>query len=182
MDRLPDLPVEDEVRLREPWLRESFLTRVFVYHRWSELASDGIDPSALVRFNREIRFLVMARSGARTDINVIACVLSEVEGTETRVLGQRYIRALMDALKRPADRTSHSKVLRRILDELAPDLGEGEATRLAAKIDALRGGKVPWVVPAAALRHYLANHPGHDTAYQLYLQPFPEELSLPDAC
>jgi uncharacterized protein YbbK (DUF523 family) len=31
--RLPDLPVEDEGRLRDPLLRESFISRVFLRHR-----------------------------------------------------------------------------------------------------------------------------------------------------
>ena len=33
MDALPDLPVEDEARLRDAAIRERFIERVFAYHR-----------------------------------------------------------------------------------------------------------------------------------------------------
>ncbi len=37
MNRFPLIPVEDEGRLHDPGLRENFIERVFVYHRWQEL-------------------------------------------------------------------------------------------------------------------------------------------------
>ena len=38
MSRLPLLPIEEEGRLGDPVLRENFIERVFVYHRWQQLA------------------------------------------------------------------------------------------------------------------------------------------------
>jgi Uncharacterized conserved protein len=37
MEALPLLPLEEEDRLRDPVLRENFIERVFVYHRWQAL-------------------------------------------------------------------------------------------------------------------------------------------------
>src|SRR4051794_15375290 len=38
---LPDLPVEEEGRLNDPSLRESFIAQVFVHHRWREAGLRG---------------------------------------------------------------------------------------------------------------------------------------------
>lgn len=43
MARLPDLPVEEEGRLADPALRESFLSRVFARHRWREGERERLD-------------------------------------------------------------------------------------------------------------------------------------------
>jgi uncharacterized protein YbbK (DUF523 family) len=40
--RLPHLPVEEEGRLRDPRLRESFLARVFAYHRARRQGSEDL--------------------------------------------------------------------------------------------------------------------------------------------
>jgi uncharacterized protein YbbK (DUF523 family)/uncharacterized protein YbgA (DUF1722 family) len=37
MDQFPLLPVEDEGRLQDPSLRENFIERIFVFHRWRQL-------------------------------------------------------------------------------------------------------------------------------------------------
>ena len=39
-DRLPNLPIEEEGRLSDPLLRESFVVRVFAYDRWLRLQLD----------------------------------------------------------------------------------------------------------------------------------------------
>src|SRR2546428_1498195 len=42
MERLPLLPVEEEGRLRDPALRESFIERVFAYARWKGTVAAGM--------------------------------------------------------------------------------------------------------------------------------------------
>ena len=46
MRLLPELPVEEEGRLMDSRLRENFIERVFIYHRWQQLVDKGVlDPS-----------------------------------------------------------------------------------------------------------------------------------------
>jgi hypothetical protein len=42
MQRFPHLPVEEEGRLQGPRLRENFVTRVFAYQRWGQMAEQKI--------------------------------------------------------------------------------------------------------------------------------------------
>ena len=48
MAALPLLPCEEEGHLGEPDLRESFVERVFEFHRWQRLMRDGLSPTRLV--------------------------------------------------------------------------------------------------------------------------------------
>ena len=46
----PLLPCEEEGRLGDPVLRENFIVRVFVYHRWQQLVAEGLTAGQLVEF------------------------------------------------------------------------------------------------------------------------------------
>ncbi|RPH89986.1 MAG: DUF1722 domain-containing protein, partial [Calditrichaeota bacterium] len=48
MQRFPILPVEDEGRLIDAGLRENFIERIFVFHRWQKLVETGITRQKVV--------------------------------------------------------------------------------------------------------------------------------------
>ena len=45
MRTLPELPVEEEGRLMDSRLRENFIERVFIYHRWHCYCASGMTPA-----------------------------------------------------------------------------------------------------------------------------------------
>ena len=60
MKRLPLLPVEEEGRLGDAVLRENFIERVFVYHRWQQMVRDGLTAGELVEFHSDHKYLILA--------------------------------------------------------------------------------------------------------------------------
>ena len=50
MEALPDLPVEENGRLNDPTLRESFVTRACTYHEWKQLITKGLSAAGLIAF------------------------------------------------------------------------------------------------------------------------------------
>jgi uncharacterized protein YbbK (DUF523 family) len=62
MDAMPLLVVEEEGRLNDPLLRESFVVRVFTHHRWRQLTRDCVRPAHLVAFHARHKLLLMAHS------------------------------------------------------------------------------------------------------------------------
>lgn len=59
-ERMPHLPVEDEVRLEEADVRENFIVRIFAATRWLELEDAGFTLAGLTRFHAQHRNLVMS--------------------------------------------------------------------------------------------------------------------------
>ncbi len=96
MARYPRLPVEDEVRLRDPRRRESFAARVFALHR---LRAPGF-----VHAREELLLLAHA-PGAPEALS--------------RLRGEAYVEAFVELLRRPPTRAGHARALR----EGARDLG-----------------------------------------------------------
>ena len=62
MNAMPLLVVEEEGRLNDPLLRESFVVRVFTHHRWRQLTRDCVRPGHLVAFHARHKLLLMAHS------------------------------------------------------------------------------------------------------------------------
>ena len=54
----PLLPLEDDVRLNDPGLRDSFVTRAYIYHDWKLLCSEGLDAPKLLEFYCRYKGLV----------------------------------------------------------------------------------------------------------------------------
>ena len=176
MEGMPLLPVEEEGRLGDPVLRENFIQRVFVYHRWQRTAMSGMTPGKLVDFHTRHKLILMAHSQAayRRLGQLVARAGSEAMDD----LAASYISESMATLKRRATRKSHANVLMHLMGFLKRSIDREDKAELAETIDAYRVGQVPLVVPMTLLNHHFRRHPDPYVEGQHYLAPHPKELML----
>ncbi len=172
----PLLPLEDDGRLNDPGLRESFVTRAYTYHEWKQITAEGLTAHRLVQFYSRYKYLVMAHHVPA--YKSLGRMLADAGKREPEELGAEFIEILMDALKRRATRRSHSNVLYHLAGYLKRKVGGEERQRLAALIEQYRTGIVPLVVPVTMLRHHFANHPNAYIDQQVFMTPYPDELQL----
>lgn len=122
LTRLPHLPVEEEGRLNDPRLRESFVTRVFVHHRWQESEREGWTQARLMRFHERHKVLLMARNQAA--IRRLEKLLGLANRNDSvRDLAAKYRVGLTEILRRPATRRGHTNVLHHLLGLVSDALG-----------------------------------------------------------
>jgi uncharacterized protein YbgA (DUF1722 family) len=77
----------------DPRLRENFIERVFVYHRWRCYLASGLTPAALVDFHARHKFSVLAHDEpACRELGRLVAGAGKGEIGET---AGRYIRELM---------------------------------------------------------------------------------------
>lgn len=169
MAQLPELPFEEEGRLMDPRLRENFVERVFVYHRWQQLNVQRLTAKTLVEFHARHKFIVLAHDEKRYRELGRLVAMAGRAGMADR--GRRYIQLLMQALKRPATRTRHANALQHLSGFLKKKLDVADKRELLESIDSYRHGKVPWVVPITLLRHHLRRFPEPYLSEQYYLVP-----------
>ena len=87
----------------------------------------------------------------------------------------------MSALKKIANRGSHTNVLQHLSGYIKKSLDSDDKRELQALIQQYRNGIVPLIVPLTLLKHHFNRHPDRYIAEQVYLQPHPENLSLRNA-
>lgn len=176
MERLPDLPMEEEGRLNDPVLRENFIERVFVYSRWRELASKKPKMSEIVDFHTRHKLVLLSRG--QRGYKALGRMIANEQRLPADALAGVYVSRLMEVLKRPATRRNHTNVLQHIQGYLKDALDALDKKELVETIEQYRLGLVPLIVPITLLRHHFRRNPNDYIGNQVYMNPHPPELML----
>jgi len=179
MQAQPHLPVEEDGRLNDPVLRENFVTRVFAYAEWRKLLNSGLSLQKLYEFHARYKYQLMANSP--TDCSALGRIPASPQQSSLNALADQYFSLFMSALKKIANRGSHTNVLQHISGYIKNSLSSDEKRELQDVITQYRTGIVPLVVPLTLIKHHFKRHPDRYIADQVYLQPHPENLSLRNA-
>lgn len=175
----PNLPVEEDGRLNDPVLRENFITRVFAYAEWRQLVDSGLSLKKLYDFHARYKYQLMANSPV--DCTALGRLLASNHQLPLDSLASQYLSLFMSALKKIANRGSHTNVLQHISGYIKHSLSSDEKRELHTLISQYQTGIVPLVVPLTLIKHHFKRHPDRYIADQVYLQPHPENLSLRNA-
>ena len=176
MDRFPLLPVEDEGRLYDDAIRENFIERVFVMHRWNGMISRPVRPAHLQAFHAAHKLLLMAH--APQAYREIGPLVAGATTANIQSVLTPYITQCMEALKRHATRPRHINVLQHCAGYFKKELTADEKREWSDLIADYREGLLPLLVPVTLLNHYTRKYGKDYLAGQYYLQPHPAELAL----
>jgi len=172
----PALPVEEEGRLQDPALRESWIERVFAYRRLRSLFAARFSVRRLVAFHTAHKLQLLAHSPEA--YRRLGRLVAGAKRLPRAELERRYTREFMDALAVRATPRRHVNVLEHCLGHFRGRLDAGTRAALAREIADYRAGLVPLVVPLALIRHTVERLDVPYLAGQVYLEPHPKELML----
>lgn len=170
----PLLPVEEEGRLGDPRLRENFIQRVYVLHRWKQLLAEGLTASRLTRFHARHKLIIMSHD----NYVELGQLLASVSKTNVEEVANTYISQLMKALKKVASRKNHVNVLQHIQGYLKKELDADNKAELCELIERYRQGEIPLIVPLTLLKHHFRKNPDPYIEESYYMSPYPQELRL----
>ncbi|TMR28743.1 DUF523 and DUF1722 domain-containing protein [Nonomuraea zeae] len=174
MERHPLLPVEDEGRLHDALLRESFVERVFAHARLRALLSGDWRPRDLVAFHSRHKMQLLAHDPElyRQAGRVVAAA-----GTRPPAeVAADYAEVFQRTLATRATVGRNVNVLQHCLGMLALD--PTRRADLVEVIDSYRAGLVPLSVPTTLLRHHARGEAAEYVRDQSYFSPFPDDLRL----
>jgi len=176
MDSCPLLPVEEEGRLHDPVLCENFFTRVYAYNTWQKTVLAQPSHAALVAFHSVHKYMIMAHypQGYKHLGQIVA---RDSKGSLAELLNE-YFTEFMAALKRRANRKSHTNAMMHILGYVKKSVAGKERNQLLKLIEEYRQGMVPLIAPMSMLRHFVENHGNPYIQQQTYLTPHPDQLGL----
>ncbi len=178
MDKFPFLPVEEEGRLHDPVLRENFIERVFVYHRWKEMSAAGPSSRALSDFHAAHKYLIMAHSPKH--LKELGRIAAGNTGGKSAVgkAYEDYFMLLAEALRLTATSRKNTNVLMHLLGYFKKQLTADEKQELIEQINLYFSGLTPLVVPLTLINHYIRKYDQPYLKGQLYISPHPVELML----
>jgi uncharacterized protein YbgA (DUF1722 family)/uncharacterized protein YbbK (DUF523 family) len=171
----PLVPVEEEGRLHDPALRESFIERVFAFRRWQALRAEP-SRAAVVAFHTAHKFQLLAHSP--THYRALGRLVAEQTRQRPAAFVTEYGAAFMEALAVRATTAKQVNVLQHLAGFCREHLDGRDRQELAGVIEDYRQHLVPLVVPLTLLRHHVERHAIAYVQGQTYLSPHPKELML----
>jgi uncharacterized protein YbgA (DUF1722 family)/uncharacterized protein YbbK (DUF523 family) len=169
LERYPLLPVVEEGQLWDPQLRESFIVRVFAYHRVKALFAGGWKRREVVAFHAAEKYLLLAHSPER--YGDLGRLVARIQDYTPAAFRDRYLRLYMEALSRASTVKKNVNVMQHIMGYFRRHLGDAERAEVRAAIEEYRRGLVPPVVPLTLLSHYARLHDINTLRNQVYLSP-----------
>ena len=172
----PLLPVEEDGRLNDARLRESFIERVFCRNRWRVLVSRGLGRKELVAFHTAHKLILRANNEAGYQaLGKIVGTLGQRPDSEAFVEYEELFHRTMMAM---ASRGRHVNVLQHAMGYLKDQLGPREKREVMTAIEDYGAGLLPLIVPVTLLRMAVVHYEVEYLAGQLYFEPHPKELML----
>jgi uncharacterized protein YbgA (DUF1722 family)/uncharacterized protein YbbK (DUF523 family) len=174
--RFPLIPAEDDCRMRDPDIRENFIERVFVFHRWKEFIRGGGGAAGLVEFHTRHKLMIMSRSPA--DLYKLGRIVASAGKSRGPALTDSYISALTEILKKKSSVKKHVNVMDHAAGYFKKQLDSDGKKELREIIENYRQGLLPVLAPLTLFNHYIREYKQDYLASQYYFNPHPLELRL----
>ncbi|BBO83903.1 YbgA family protein [Desulfosarcina ovata] len=167
---------EEEGRLHDPVLRETFIEQVFTLKRWRDALKNRHTIGNLVMFHTREKLLLMAHSPKH--YRSMGKLVAEGKSMPPEALYTKYESQLMEALHLKATAAKQTNVLMHILGYFKKALSADEKQEVLEMIENYRQGAVPLIVPVTLLNHFVRKYRQPYLAQQTYLTPHPLDLQL----
>ncbi|MFZ0614817.1 MAG: DUF523 and DUF1722 domain-containing protein [Desulfobacterales bacterium] len=175
-EHFPRIPVEEDGRLNDPVLRETFIELLFTLKRWREALAQKKDMANLVDFHTRHKLLILAHSP--THYRFMGKLVAGGKSLAAKELYDRYEQQLIDALRLKMTIKKNGNVLYHLLGYFKKELSADEKQELIDIIDQYRQEVVPLIVPITLINHYVRKYRQPYLQQQVYLNPHPIELKL----
>jgi uncharacterized protein YbgA (DUF1722 family)/uncharacterized protein YbbK (DUF523 family) len=176
MEHFPLLPVEEEGRLHDPRLRESFIERIFAFKRWRDVLSQKGSRGALVDFHTRHKLLILSHSPKY--YQEMGKRVAHSKDLPLRDLYQQYQALFLESLQLKTTPKKNANVLMHMMGYFKEQLSPGEKQELLEIIDLYRREVLPLIVPVTLMNHYVRKYDEPYLKEQVYLNPHPIELQL----
>jgi uncharacterized protein YbgA (DUF1722 family)/uncharacterized protein YbbK (DUF523 family) len=172
----PHLPIEEEGRLNDARLRESFVERVFAYHRLQALWATRWTLRSLIDFHTANKMSLLAHD--ETGYRRLGRLVATAKSLPRAQLRARYEKGFMTALGKLATPGGHVNVMTHMLGHFSDRLEPRARQELLGVVEDYRRGLVPLIAPLTLVRHYVRTLKVDYLLGQTYLDPHPKELML----
>lgn len=172
----PLLPMEEEARLQDAWLRENFIMQVFAYDAIERLKRDMTGMKDLVRFHTSNKFLIqakdeqcyrqMGRIVANPDTLPLASVMTE------------YELLFKQAIARKSSIRRNRNVLEHMAGFFKKQLTPGEKTMLHEQIDDYAARLLTLMTPVSTILFLAKKYEITYLLDQTFLNPYPKTMAL----
>ncbi len=175
-EKFPLLPMEEEGRLQDAWLRENFVMQLFAYNSIEKLKESKPSMKMLVDFHTRNKFLLQAKDEKL--YRVLGNIVGNHENLSFDELFANYEHNFKVAISQKSSIKRNRNVLEHMAGFFKNELSSVEKESLHEQIDDYAKKIVPIITPLSTIKLYAKKYNTSYLLAQTFLEPYPKELAL----
>lgn len=175
-EHFPLLPMEEEGRLNDPWLRENFIMQLFAYDDFENFKGSNPTMKELVAFHQSYKFMLQAKN------DMMYRELGQIVGNHEGLVFDEILRQYEILFKTAIAQKSSIGKTRNVLEHMAgfvkDKVSQVEKEMLHEQIREYANKIVPLIAPLSRLHMFAKAYDVEYLLNQKFLHPYPKELAL----
>jgi len=176
MQKYPDLPIEEEGRLLDPWLKENFLIQVFAYKDLMVFLETNPSIKELVKFHTSYKYLIYAKS--QEFYKTLGQIVANQNKQDIETILAKYKDGFTKAIAIKGNRNKTYNVILHIFGYFKKDLSKDEKELIISSFDEYKDGIIPLIAVTKILNLLVTRFDEKYLKTQKFLNPYPKELAL----
>lgn len=175
-ERFPLLPMEEEGRLNDPWLRENFIMQLFAYDDFENFKVSDPSMKELVAFHQSYKFMLQAKNEMM--YRELGQIVGNHDGLKLDEIIRQYEILFKTAIAQKSSIGKNRNVLEHMAGFVKDKITPIEKEMLHEQIREYADKIVPLIAPLSRLHMFAKTY---NVAYlldQKFLHPYPKELAL----
>jgi len=170
------LPMEEEGRLNDPWLRENFIMQLFAYHDFENFKASYSGMKSLVDFHQSYKFMLQSKNDVA--YRKLGRLVGDHDKQNTTELFKEYEKVFKQTIGEKSSIGKTRNVLEHMAGFVKNNLSEVEKKTLHEQIRDYASKIIPLVTPLSTLSMFAHKYDASYLLGQKFLQPYPKELAL----
>ncbi|NVJ52960.1 MAG: DUF523 and DUF1722 domain-containing protein [Campylobacteraceae bacterium] len=175
-ERFPYLPIEEEGRLGDPWLRENFLMQIFAYRHLFEFLKSKPSFKDLVDFHTSYKYLIYSKS--QSSYKELGNIVANHEKKDIEEVLSLYKVAFLEAISKKGSISKTYNVLLHIYGYFKKVISKEEKDDILETLEDFKKGIVPLIAVIKIIKLYTNKFDIEYLKTQVFINPYPKELAL----
>ncbi len=175
-EKQPFLPIEEDGRLNDPWLKENFLMQVFAYKDLGEFLNSKPTFKELVEFHTSYKYLIYAKS--QESYKKLGAIVANHTKKDLNEVLNDYKLAFLEAIGKKGNINKTYNVLLHIFGYFKKLIAKEEKEHILAACDEYKQGIIPLIAVIKLINLYVTRFNEEYLKKQKFLNPYPKELAL----
>jgi uncharacterized protein YbbK (DUF523 family)/uncharacterized protein YbgA (DUF1722 family) len=175
-ENFPYLPIEEESRLLDPWLKENFLLQVFAYNDLIKFMKNVKNHNDLIEFHTSYKYLIYAKS--QEFYKEMGKIVANHEQLELKTILSKYETEFVKAISIKNSINKTYNVLINIVKYFKKLISKEEQEELLQTCLEYKNEIIPLIAVIKQVNLYVKRFDVTYLRQQKFLNPYPVNLSL----
>ena len=175
-EKYPYLPVEEEGRLIDPWLRENFLMQIFAYADLHNFIKSNPSFNDLVIFHTSYKYLIYSK--AQKSYTTLGRIVANKEKKQLDEILLEYKEEFLKAISLKGNVNKTYNVLLHMFGYFKKLITKEEKEDILQALQEFKDKIIPLIAVMKIINLYVKRFDVQYLKVQKFLNPYPKELSL----